>query len=161
METKASIARWSGTTNLRTRRMAAAGSKGGLRIFGVDLDDVVRIVHAFALRKVYLTVTRCVQRCEPRPSRCDTGAHRDSPQRGRDHRTSNRHEAITPVGARAVKASVDTILAMAGGLTAKLNRLAEVGSFKKSSGLRYIKVSTSLADVDRRWYRRRHIEFRR
>jgi DNA-binding PadR family transcriptional regulator len=36
-----------------------------------------------------------------------------------------KYYAITPAGARALKDSVSTIRAMAGGLTAKLNRLAE------------------------------------
>jgi DNA-binding PadR family transcriptional regulator len=36
-----------------------------------------------------------------------------------------KHYAITPAGARALKASYATITAMAGGLTTKLNRLAE------------------------------------
>ena len=35
-----------------------------------------------------------------------------------------KHYAITPAGARALKDSLATIRAMAGGLTAKLNRLA-------------------------------------
>lgn len=35
-----------------------------------------------------------------------------------------KHYEITPAGARALKASLETIRAMAGGLTAKLNRLA-------------------------------------
>lgn len=36
-----------------------------------------------------------------------------------------KYYAITPAGARALKASYTTIRAMAGGLTAKLDRLAE------------------------------------
>jgi PadR family transcriptional regulator PadR len=36
-----------------------------------------------------------------------------------------KYYAITPVGARALKSSLSTIRAMADGLTAKLNRLAE------------------------------------
>ena len=36
-----------------------------------------------------------------------------------------KHYAITPAGARALKATLETIRAMAGGLTTKLNRLAE------------------------------------
>lgn len=47
-----------------------------------------------------------------------------APTSGRAGRP-RKYYAVTPAGARALKASLETIRAMAGGLTAKLNRLAE------------------------------------